>query len=142
MSQKSSILSISGANECLWFRLIRTISVEPLLTAFCSMGTSPLLSKACHPYRLVKLETLPRPPVLGLPRPSVQVPLLLLEPRQSVFDLIRILTNSKGLFHIAPVLEKIVLFPTETTDTLQRILLESTSRSPFLKVSYYYSSDT
>jgi len=22
---------------------------EPLLTAFCSMGTSPLLSKACHP---------------------------------------------------------------------------------------------
>lgn len=49
ISQKSSILSISGANECLWFRLIRTISVEPLLTAFCSMGTSPLFSKACHP---------------------------------------------------------------------------------------------
>ena len=26
------------ANECLWFRLIRTISVEPLLTVLCSMA--------------------------------------------------------------------------------------------------------
>jgi hypothetical protein len=47
---------ISGADECLWFWMMRTTFVEPLFTAFSSMGTSPILSKACYPFLLVKLE--------------------------------------------------------------------------------------
>lgn len=43
-----------------------------------------------------------------------------------------------------PVLEKIVLFPTEKKDSLQQILLylNKLVDHPFLKVSYDYSSDT
>jgi hypothetical protein len=54
ISQKSSILSISGANECLWFRLIRTISVEPQ-RRYVVLGPRPYSLKLATPWKIITI---------------------------------------------------------------------------------------